>query len=155
MGRPEHATLGVGYVQPGYMTFAPYMVEDASHWIFQGAGLKTGDLIGREGINGGSASGWETDQADARSPRNLRILARGLNPEDYMGQGGQGKSAQYPDPAYIWNGRGGAHMTYYDHPGGGGVFSVGSIAFGGSLVVDPALQRVVRNVLDRFLGRKH
>ena len=150
VGRPEHATLGVGYVRPGYMTFAPYMVEDASHWVFKGAGVKNGDLIGREGINGGAASGWETDQADERSPKNLRMLARGLNPEDYMGSG---KSAQYPDPACRWDGRGGAHITYYDHPGGGGVFAVGSIAFGGSLVGDPALQRVVRNVLDRFLKR--
>ena len=24
LGRPEHAVLGVGYVRPGYMTFAPY-----------------------------------------------------------------------------------------------------------------------------------
>lgn len=150
LGRPEHSVLGVGYVRPGYMTFAPYMVEDASHWAFKGVGLKNGDLIGLEGINGGAASGWETDQADERSPKNLRMLARGLNPEDYVGPA---SSAQYPDPAYRWDGRGGAHMTYYDHPGGGGVFSVGSIAFGGSLVVDPVLQQIVRNVLDRFLGR--
>jgi hypothetical protein len=78
------------------------------------------------------------------------VLARGLNPEDFMPPGTQ---ANYLDPAYRWDGRGGAHMATYDHPGGGGVFSVGSIAFGGSLVVDPALQRIVRNVLDRFLGR--
>ena len=58
-----------------------------------------------------------------------------------------------PNDEFDWDGSGGAHMTYYDHPGGGGVFSVGSIAFGGSLVVDPFLQGAVRNVLNRFLRR--
>lgn len=41
----------------------------------------------------------------------------------------------------------GADMIYYDHPGGGFVFSVGSITFGGSLVVDRTIQQLMRNVL--------
>lgn len=146
--RPEHAVLGVGYIKPGYMTYAPYQVEIPRHWIFKGTGLKKGDLIGRSGINGGAASGWEMDQMNDSSPKNTQLLARGLNAEDYMPAG---KIAHFPDPAYKWNGKGGAHMTYYDHPGGGGVFSVGSIAFGGSLVIDTQLQQIVKNVLDRFL----
>jgi hypothetical protein len=40
-------------------------------------------------------------------------------------------------------------MTYYDHPGGGFVFSAGSLTFGGSLVVDPVLSGLVGNVLQR------
>jgi hypothetical protein len=43
-------------------------------------------------------------------------------------------------------------MTYYDHPGGGFVFSAGSMSFGGSLVVDGKLQRIIRNALDECLG---
>ena len=149
LGRPEHGVLGVGYARPGYMTFAPYRVEDPLHWIFEGLGLKQGDLIGGEGINGGAASGWEADQVrEGWSPHNLTVLAKGINPADYMSPG---CSAVYPDSDYEWDGTGGAHMTYYDHPGGGGVFSVGSIAFGGSLVVDGHLQGVVRNVLDSFI----
>ncbi|MDA0747359.1 MAG: hypothetical protein O2954_12630 [bacterium] len=152
LGRPEHGVLGVGYARPGYMTFAPYRVEEATHWIFDGLDLKNGDLIGQEGINGGPASGWEADQVrEGWSPENLVVLARGINAEDYMMPG---ESAVYPDPNYEWDGKGGAHMTYYDHSGGGGVFSVGSIAFGGSLVVDKPLQGVVRNVLDRYLQKK-
>lgn len=149
VGRPEHATLGVGYVRPGYMTFAPYRVEAPKHWIFKNTGLHKGDLIGRVGINGGAASGWEMDQIGDASPANLQMLAQGLNAENYMDPR---QSAHYPDPAYEWNGKGGAHMVYYDHPGGGGVFSTGSIAFGGSLVLDTKLQHIVRNVLDRFLA---
>jgi hypothetical protein len=40
-------------------------------------------------------------------------------------------------------------MTYYDHPGGGFVFSAGSLTFGGSLVVDAALSTLVHNVIHR------
>jgi hypothetical protein len=43
-----------------------------------------------------------------------------------------------------------ANMTYYDHPGGGGVFSVGSINFGSSLAMNEHLTRMTMNVLDRF-----
>ena len=56
-------------------------------------------------------------------PANLTVIARGTNPGF------------------------GADMTFYDHPGGGGVFSVGSISFGGSMIGDPALRQIVRNVL--------
>jgi hypothetical protein len=41
-------------------------------------------------------------------------------------------------------------MIYYDHPGGGGVFSVGSITLGGSLAVDADLSKMVNNVLNEF-----
>jgi hypothetical protein len=43
-----------------------------------------------------------------------------------------------------------SQMVTYDTKEGF-VFSVGSIIFGGSLVVDPILQRIVRNVLDECL----
>jgi hypothetical protein len=44
-------------------------------------------------------------------------------------------------------------MTYYDHPGGGFVFSAGSLCFGGSLVQDAHLQAVVKNAIDAALRR--
>ncbi len=47
---------------------------------------------------------------------------------------------------YDGHGRG-ADMTYYEHPGGGIVFCASSLTFGGSLVVDPTIQQVMRNVL--------
>jgi hypothetical protein len=45
-----------------------------------------------------------------------------------------------------------AKMTYYDHPKGGFVFSVGSITFGGSLVLDENLQMIVKNALKKCLS---
>jgi hypothetical protein len=77
----------------------------------------------------GGASGVEVDRQDfSNSPPGLEILAEGTNPDT---------SAQ---------------MTYYDHhPGGGFLFSVGSISFGGSLVQDTNLQIIVRNALDELV----
>ena len=66
----------------------------------------------------------------AALPQGLTVLAKGLN---------------VPGP--------GADMVTYDHPGGGLVFSVGSITFGGSLVIDPRLQKIVRNVLAEAAAR--
>ena len=145
--RPERAVLGVAYRSDGYMTFAPFQVLAAGHRFFAGTGLVNGDSIGMAGLNG-AASGWEMDTSipglapdgvlvsafgsDDRGspPANLELLARGRNPGGY-----------------------GADMTFYRTPSGGGVFSAGSLSFGGSLVVDPTLQQIVRNVLDEYLQR--
>jgi hypothetical protein len=45
-------------------------------------------------------------------------------------------------------------MTYFAHPGGGGVFSTGSITFGGSLAIDPILGCMLKNVLAKFLRQQ-
>lgn len=128
-GRPEARTLGIRFTKAGYKsTYSPYRVLAPDHWIFDGTGVEKGSLIGRSGLNMGGASGWETDKIAPRGkPAGLVHLAKGTN---------------------RW--RGGADMTYFTHAGGGGVFSVGSITFGGSLAIDPVLGRMLRNVFARF-----
>jgi hypothetical protein len=102
------------------------------HWIFDGTGVEKGSLIGESGLNMGGASGWELDKIDRwHKPPGLVHLAKGTNA-----------------------GRCGADMTYFLHPGGGGVFSVGSITFGGSLAIDPVLSRMLKNVLAKFLRQQ-
>jgi hypothetical protein len=143
--RPERAVLGVAYRSDGYNTWGAMQVLDAGHRFFAGTGVSNGSVIGATGLNGGGASGWEMDTSipglaadgvivsasgsDDRGspPANIELLARGTNSGGY-----------------------GADVTYYEHPGGGGVFSAGSLSFGGALVVDTLLQHVVRNVLDEF-----
>jgi hypothetical protein len=114
------------------MTAAPYQVVDAGHWVFAGTGLKNGDVFGeknqQERIPGG-ASGHETDKISASSPKNTVLLAKGMNLDN-----------------------GGAHMATYETESGGAVFSVGSITYNGSLLVDDAVSRITANVLSRFLG---
>ncbi|MDR7073181.1 N,N-dimethylformamidase beta subunit family domain-containing protein [Fictibacillus barbaricus] len=132
IGMPETSMIGVGYRSTGFSVSAPYKVMNNTHWIFSNTGIKNGDLIGRTGLNtvngtNGGASGWETDQVDQFTPKNYVLLARGIN---LIGKG--------------------ADMIYYDHSGGGGVFSTGSITFGGSLAVDAQLSKIVSNVLKRF-----
>lgn len=129
-GRPETRVLGVRCTRAGYKTqYKPYRVLSPEHWVFDGTGLARGDLVGERGLNYGGASGLETDKIDWRHrPAGLVHLAKGTN-----------------------KGRSGADMTYFTHAGGGGVFSVGSITFGGSLAVDPVLTRMLLNVFARFL----
>jgi N,N-dimethylformamidase len=129
LGCSESRILGVRFTGSGTDSYAPYRVLAPEHWALRGTGLAAGDLIGAKGSRGQGASGIETDKLDWMSPPNVILLARGTNS--------------------FW---GGAEMIYYDHPGGGGVFSVGSCAFGAALATDRHLSHIVRNVLDRFIS---
>jgi hypothetical protein len=147
--RPERSVLGVATERCGAVGSA-YEVVAAGHPLFAGTGLSAADpFFGQIGLNtgfgNGKASAWEVDTRDGPGatwipsdcatedrpvplsdlPSGLIVLARGQH--DGVGPG--------------------AEMVYYDHPGGGFVFSVGSITFGGSLVVDPKIQQLMRNVL--------
>ena len=135
IGLPEVNLLGVATSNTGADS-APYQVRDPSSPIFVGTGLHVGDLFGKIGLNTGGiasdgtlrifhgeASGWEVDAAGPLSHAAGNIVAHGQNPG------------------------GGADMVYWTYPGGGTVFSVGSITFGGSLAVDRDLRQIVLNVL--------
>lgn len=127
----EANLLGVVCTESGIMTAAPYKTLADGHWVFEGTGLHTGDLFGtrslHERIHGG-ASGHETDKMSRYSPKGTILLAKGINPDD-----------------------GGAEMVYYEMPGGGAVFSVGSITYPSCLLVDAHISRITKNVIDRFL----
>lgn len=130
LGRPQSRLLGVRYSSAGYNTWWYFKVRDASHWIFSGTGYENGEIFGALGYNGGGASGWEMDKIDPEnSPANVVLLAKGGNPNNS-----------------------GADMIYYDHPGGGYVFSASSISFGGTLArTDGKYEKMsvfVRNALN-------
>jgi hypothetical protein len=129
----EASLLGVVYSDPGAMTVAAYEVLAADHWAFAGTGLGPGDLFGIRTLHeryGDGASGHETDKVSASSPKNVQVLARGLNPD-----------------------RGGAEMVYFETPGGGAVFSAGSITYASALLCDLPTSLITANVLSRLLGR--
>lgn len=128
----EANLLGVVCTDAGIMTAAPYRVVRPSHWVFAGTGLREGDLFGTESLHErchGGASGHETDKRSPHSPPGTVLLAKGVNPEE-----------------------GGAEMVCHETPSGGAVFSVGSITYPASLLVDAAVSRITANVLDRFLS---
>jgi hypothetical protein len=128
---PTAAMLGVMYTSSGAMTAAPYRVVDETHWAFARTGWRTGDIFGASSLHErvpGGASGHETDKRTASSPPGTRLLAKGMNPGD-----------------------GGAEMIHFETPSGGEVFSVGSITWTASILVDDGVSRITRNVLDHFL----
>lgn len=122
-----------------YRAEPPPLFQD-THRFFDRTGLQPGDVFGKRGwylatgqqtplsIENSGASGGEVDRTDSNSPANIQILATGQNPGPH------------------------AEMTYYDHPGGGFVFSAGSITFGGSLIIDKPLQQMIYNIIDESLG---
>ena len=42
----EANLLGVVFTEAGVMTSAPYRVVDPDHWVFEGTGLKRGEIFG-------------------------------------------------------------------------------------------------------------
>jgi hypothetical protein len=131
-GEPSARLLGLAYSHAGYRTGAPYRVRAGSHWVFEGTGLKEGDVFGKYSLNGrtpGGASGLELDKLSPHAPPNVVHLAKGMNPDDS-----------------------GADLVLYETPAGGAVFSAGSLNWPLSLLVDEGVSRVTANVLRRFLA---
>lgn len=128
----EASLLGVVYTDAGAMTGAPFRVVDAGHWAFEGTGLAEGAIFGEKSLHmrcAGGASGHETDKVSPSSPKNVRVIAKGLNRDD-----------------------GGADMAVYDTPSGGSVFAASSITWVSCLPVDDGVSRITANVLRRFLA---
>jgi hypothetical protein len=126
LGRPERNILGVDFsgIVPWKVNDTPYQVKDATHPFLGGIGDQE---IGNAGLEG-AASRWEMDVCQ-NPPSNVTLLARGMN-----------------DPMYPY----GAHMVCRQDPTKPNfVFSVGSLGFGSSLVLDGDLQQVLKNVLSQ------
>lgn len=131
-GGSTGALLGVVMTVAGMGTAAPYEVLDAGHWLFEGTALKEGDRFGTESLdvrNPGGASGHETDKLAADAPPGALVLARGTNPDG-----------------------GGGEIVYFETASSGCVYSVGSISYVCSIVVDEVISRITRNVFERFLA---
>jgi hypothetical protein len=128
----EAALLGVVFTETGIMTGAPYRVECARHWAFEGTGLSDGDLFGQASLHRrcpGGASAHETDKVSPESPPGVERLAKGTNIDG-----------------------GGAELVHYVTPSGGAVFSAGSIAWPSAILVDDGVSQITANVLRRFLS---
>lgn len=153
-GRPERPLLGAAFEgvpndndPPGLQkgsaagAFAPYRVLESGHRFFAGTGLNDGDLfVTEDEIVGGA--GWELDTSyfdghpasAGPAPDGLQLLARGI-------------LGERPGEEGSWSPEYNAHMTYYDHSGGGWVFSAGSLVFTHWMVDDPRASQLIRNVL--------
>lgn len=158
IGRPENALTGVGFITQGfdactYYTRTPASRDARVSWIFDG--IDPNDVIGDFGILQGGAAGYEIDRHD---------ITKGSPPHSVVVASSAGHSNLYdlmvssildtlPDPARQQDPIR-ADMVFFETGHGGAVFSVGSIAWAGSLShadYDNSVSQVTKNVVDRFV----
>ncbi len=124
VNRPEDALIGVMY--HGDPVSGDIVVSDASHWIYEGTGLKNGDVL--PGL-----LGYETDASFGGAPAGTQVIAHSPDPFGYADMS-----------VYTWQ------------PSGAIVFAAGSLQFTWGLddwwegLENPAVQTMTRNLLARF-----
>lgn len=147
---PENFILGASFRHGGYVNKypdpsyqplpvderTPYTVVDPSSWIFEGTGVADGQLIGQ------AAAGIEVDGAI------FNTLPNG----DVVVDGSDGTPLNFQILAILGAGYGYGTMGLYTHPSGGTVFNSGTRDWPHGLAHDDAvIERMTRNVLDRFV----
>lgn len=154
LGRTPQQLTGVGYAAQGFDRSGSYRLLTDSRdprAAFITAGVP-GPTFGGDGHIGGGAAGQELDRYDLTlgTPRDALLIAtsKGLSANyrrcvEELGFTVAGTSA-------LDDHRARADVVYHVRPGGGAVFSTGSIAWAGALGVDPDVDRVTRNVIERF-----
>ncbi|MDP5182514.1 hypothetical protein QOZ88_07665 [Blastococcus sp. BMG 814] len=165
-GKAPQKLLGVGMASQGFDTNRPYDIvvdpEDPRiSFVFDGVDLRSGRIGDFDSmVNGHGAAGVEIDRADVAlgTPDDTIVLAAatgfsrayGLDPVEVA----------LPDGCYdgTTSERVRCDLVLVPHPNDGAVFSTGSIAWCGSLLVDDGandVSAVTRNVLDAFLRLDH
>ena len=169
-GRPPQALVGVGCGSAGFDKGSPYVRQPDSHdpraaFIFEGIGddERIGDIPSLV-VNHGAA-GYEMDRLDfgLGTPPHTLLLASSLGHSDkYVGladealwytRGIDGVTVSQPPTPGEFHPFIRADMTYFETPNGGGVFSVGSIAWRSCLSYNDyenTVSRVTENVVRRF-----
>jgi N,N-dimethylformamidase len=153
-GRPPQGFVGVGSIAQGFDRSSAYRRKPASRdpraaWIFEGV---EDELIGDFGLTMGGAAGFEIDCTDAflgTPPHALVVASASEFSPTYEHQNPvhvPGTSIDLHEPVR-------SDMVFFETPAGGGVFSVGSIAYCGALShngYDNNVSRITENVLRRF-----
>ena len=157
IGRGPHTIGGVGFITQGFDTCSYYRRTAASHdpraaFIFEGV---DDEIIGDFGILQGGAAGYEIERVDAGlgTPSHTLLLASSENHSNLydLMVASIGDVLPNTDPEAPEKIR--ADMVFFETPGGGAVFSTGSIAWSGSLAnfgYDNNVAAVTGNVLRRF-----
>jgi N,N-dimethylformamidase len=159
-GRAPQKLLGVGFSAQGGAPGSAYRREPDSFnsraaFIFEGVGKD--ELIGNFGLSTGAAGGFEVDRLDYAlgTPAHTLMLASSEPMHDSYWHVVEEISIPGIHECGARSKKVKAHLAYYEHPGGGAVFSVGSIAWAGSLSYNQYsnnISRITENVLRRFLA---
>ncbi|MEV7965386.1 N,N-dimethylformamidase beta subunit family domain-containing protein [Sphaerisporangium sp. NPDC088356] len=159
-GQAPQSLVGVGFCAQGWDKSSPYRrtqqsYEPATSWIFDGV---DGEVFGTVGAVRGGAAGDEIDRFDATlgAPPQTVVLATSFGHSDQYQRSIEELTMTLPglgggetDPEVH------ADVTFAELPSGGAVFSVGSIAWTGSLSerhLDKGVVTITANVLNRFLA---
>ncbi|TQV83126.1 N,N-dimethylformamidase beta subunit family domain-containing protein [Denitrobaculum tricleocarpae] len=160
-GRPPQKIAGVGFSAQGQFEGSYYRRNrknppPSAAWVFEGI---EDEILGDFGLSGGGAAGFELDRADVRlgSPENIEILASSEGHSDAFVLVPEEQLTHITN----WPGEPVEHllradMTYFELPGGGAVFSTGSITFCGSLPhnnFENNISRLLENVIRHFLKK--
>jgi len=111
----------------------PYEISDLNHWIFTDVNTEN-NLIGTDTLNSKfgythkGASGWEVDMSYIDKQYTI---AKGKPPSDDITHNND--------------------MIYYETEKNGKMFSVGSLTYTGSLLVDNNISQITKNVLDYYI----
>ena len=118
-----------------------------------GLDVHTGTVFGDSGYMGGGAAGFELDSVNPKygTPPHALVVAKGvvIHP-DYGWVNEDMLVHRHPLPQEDWSC---ADMTFFETASGGAVFSVGSMTYAGSLMVDGGnslLGKLTANVVRRF-----
>ncbi|GEL20214.1 N,N-dimethylformamidase beta subunit family domain-containing protein [Pseudonocardia asaccharolytica] len=161
-GRAPQKLCGVGFAAQGWGSSAPYYRSEAAaapewEWVFDGVEV---DPIGDYGEVMGGAAGDEIDRADRAlgTPPHAVVLASSRGHSNFyqrvieeipMNLPEHGGGEQDPEVH--------ADIVYFRTPGGGEVFSTGSIAWSGALLhnkTENGVSRMTENVIRAFMARR-
>jgi len=155
--RAPQKLAGVGFISQGFDHCSYYRRTDAADdprvsFMFEGV---TDEKIGDFGVLQGGAAGLEIDAIDTKlgTPSHALVVARSENHSNTYELVAEEVLIPHGATDAIINPDIHADMTFFETPGGGAVFSTGSIAYAGSLAwngFDNNLFRLTTNVLNRF-----
>ncbi len=160
-GRAPQELVGVGFTAQGNFYGHPYLrkcFDKKFDWVFKGI---KGNKIGDFGFSGNGAAGFELDHIDSHltSVRDITLLAQSkaskdpeenfiLVPESQLTHLSNIK--HLPNEEILQ-----ADMIYFKVPGGGSVFSTGSITFCGSLPwnnFNNNVSKLLKNIINRSIN---
>ena len=155
--RTPNQLTGVGFTAQGFDRGTWYVRRPGSFdarasWIFEGVGAD--ERIGDFGFADG-ASGQEIDRYDAAlgSPPHALVLATSEGHNDNMLLSCEEFKSTHMMLGGTENPKVRSDMVFFEIPGGGAVFSTGSISWIASLAWDDGdnnVSRITHNVLERF-----
>ncbi|MFC6886126.1 MULTISPECIES: N,N-dimethylformamidase beta subunit family domain-containing protein [Actinomadura] len=161
-GRAPQRVAGVGFTAQGFDKASPYRRTDDSRdpavaWVFDGVDA---DEFGAVGLGLGGAAGDEIDRADPLlgTPGDAWILAGSfghsekivLAPDELTRKVSGAAAPAFGDPKVR------SDVVLLRRPGGGAVFSVGSIAWMSAVAYDDCdndTARITGNVLRAFIDK--